>query len=136
MAERLETLDATVPRIRERLHRLNPAPQGPMPLLIGAEGERIALRVAARHADIWNGIYEDVETFARKDRVLRTHCDAVGRDHATIERSVMFIGSAPLADLDRYHAAGATHVVMEARATDTDWPSVARLVAWRDAVNG
>jgi probable F420-dependent oxidoreductase len=135
-AERLDKLDAAVPRIRERLGRLNPGPQGPMPLLIGAEGERIALRVAARHADIWNGIYEDVETFVRKDRVLRVHCDAVGRDEGTIERSVMFIGSAPLSDLDRYHAAGATHVLMEARADDTDWASVARLVAWRDAVTG
>ncbi len=65
-----------------------PAPvRGRMPLLIGGSGERRTLRIVARHADAWNG-EGDVETWARRNRILDEHCAAIGRDPATIERTV------------------------------------------------
>jgi alkanesulfonate monooxygenase SsuD/methylene tetrahydromethanopterin reductase-like flavin-dependent oxidoreductase (luciferase family) len=36
--------------------------QSPMPILVGAMGEQIALRVVARHADVWNVVSVDMET--------------------------------------------------------------------------
>ncbi|MFA5891537.1 MAG: TIGR03560 family F420-dependent LLM class oxidoreductase [Actinomycetota bacterium] len=53
------------------------------PLWIGGGGERKTLRVVAEHADYAN-LMGPVEMFARKRDVLRTHCEAVGRDPAEI----------------------------------------------------
>jgi F420-dependent oxidoreductase-like protein len=57
-----------------------------VPLLVGGSGERVTMRIAARHADAWNtwGLPELIEA---KTRVLRRHCEALGRDPRTIERS-------------------------------------------------
>jgi alkanesulfonate monooxygenase SsuD/methylene tetrahydromethanopterin reductase-like flavin-dependent oxidoreductase (luciferase family) len=65
------------------------------PILIGAGGERAALRVVARHADIWNcPTRGDVEEFRRKSAVLDEHCAAIGRDPAGIARSVQVLVAA------------------------------------------
>ncbi|MGN6564477.1 MAG: LLM class F420-dependent oxidoreductase, partial [Thermomicrobiales bacterium] len=58
------------------------------PIVIGGSGEQLTLRVVARHADIWNFVGGSIETFQHKDRILREHCAAVGRDPEAIERSV------------------------------------------------
>ena len=55
--------------------------------MIGGGGERKTLRIVAEHADIWNA-FGTPETLAHKDEILREHCADVGRDPATIERSV------------------------------------------------
>ncbi len=67
----------------------NPKPvQRPHPpILIGGAGERRMLRVVAQHADIWNCPNNAAPELPRKLDVLRRHCDAVGRDPATIEVS-------------------------------------------------
>jgi alkanesulfonate monooxygenase SsuD/methylene tetrahydromethanopterin reductase-like flavin-dependent oxidoreductase (luciferase family) len=68
--------------------RLSPPPiQSHMPIMIGGSGERKTLRIVARHADMWNAFGEP-EVLAHKDEVLRAHCADVGRDEATIERTV------------------------------------------------
>ena len=65
-----------------------PAPvRDRMPLLIGGGGEKRTLRIVARHADVWNG-EGDVEVWGRKNRILDEHCAAVGRDPASIRRTV------------------------------------------------
>jgi len=56
------------------------------PIMIGGGGEKLTLRVAAKHADIWNGGW-DVEMYAHKLGVLREHCKAVGRDYESIEKA-------------------------------------------------
>ena len=59
---------------------------GPIPLLVGGGGEKVTLRIAARHADEWN-VWGTPEVLAHKGAVLDRHCQDVGRDPATIERS-------------------------------------------------
>jgi alkanesulfonate monooxygenase SsuD/methylene tetrahydromethanopterin reductase-like flavin-dependent oxidoreductase (luciferase family) len=66
---------------------LAPAPQPPIPVMIGGGGEKRTLRLVAEAADWWCADIEDVETFRRKSAVLDRHCAAVGRDPAEIVRS-------------------------------------------------
>jgi F420-dependent oxidoreductase-like protein len=64
-----------------------PRPVRTPPILIGGGGERVLLRIAAQHADIWNNLAVHQGELARKVARLREHCLAVGRDPATIEVS-------------------------------------------------
>jgi alkanesulfonate monooxygenase SsuD/methylene tetrahydromethanopterin reductase-like flavin-dependent oxidoreductase (luciferase family) len=73
--------------------RHNPLPlQAHIPVIIGAAGEKRGLRIAARHADIWQCFFgtggEAVALFRHKDEVLRRHCADLGRDPAAIERMI------------------------------------------------
>jgi F420-dependent oxidoreductase-like protein len=57
------------------------------PLWIGAQGERVALRMVAELADGWNH-NRGPDVFEQKLAVLRRHCEEVGRDPATLRISV------------------------------------------------
>ncbi len=59
------------------------------PILVGGGGERRTLRLVARYADATNIFGTDPETLAHKFAVLRQHCEAVGRDYASIERTLL-----------------------------------------------
>ncbi len=61
------------------------------PILIGAGGERVSLRIVAEHADIWNCPTRTVEEYRSKSRVLDDHCAAIGRDPTEIVRSMQLI---------------------------------------------
>jgi F420-dependent oxidoreductase-like protein len=67
-----------------------PAPvQKPWPpIWVGGGGEQKTLRVVARHADAWNIPAVPAAEYARKLGVLRSHCDAVGRDYREIEKTI------------------------------------------------
>ena len=64
-------------------------PGGAVPLVVGGRGERRTLRIVAEHADEWNITRVTPAEYAAKGRVLEEHCRAVGRDPATIRRSLM-----------------------------------------------
>ena len=69
---------------------LHPLPaQDPMPILIGGGGEKKTLRIVARHASEWNSIGMNPERYRVKLDALEAHCEAVKRDPATIDRSMM-----------------------------------------------
>ena len=94
------------------------------PIVIGAGGERIALRVVARHADIWNCPSRDVAEFTHKSAVLDEHCAAAGRDPAQITRSMQILvrpgdPAASRALLLELIDAGASHLVL---APVPPWP--------------
>ncbi len=68
---------------------LEPKPlQNPLPLLIGGGGERVTLKITAKYADEWN-VWGTVETLIRKMKILDQHCEQVGRDPASIQRSAV-----------------------------------------------
>jgi F420-dependent oxidoreductase-like protein len=54
-----------------------------IPILVGGSGERRTLRLVARHADACN-LFGDAATVRHKLEVLRSHCEAEGRDPAAI----------------------------------------------------
>jgi alkanesulfonate monooxygenase SsuD/methylene tetrahydromethanopterin reductase-like flavin-dependent oxidoreductase (luciferase family) len=64
-----------------------PKPVRRPPVLIGGGGEKVLLRLAAKHADIWNNLAVDQEKLAAKIDVLKRHCDAVRRDAGSIRIS-------------------------------------------------
>jgi F420-dependent oxidoreductase-like protein len=77
-----------------RYYRLTDAPLDPKPLqkphpelMIGGGGERVTLRIVARHADHWN-VWAGPKVLARKTAILEEHCAKAGRDSSTITRSV------------------------------------------------
>lgn len=62
----------------------HPHPDPIPPVMVGGAGEKYTLRVVAQHADWWNYIYQDRQTFAAKQEILKEHCRAVNRDYDTI----------------------------------------------------
>lgn len=75
-----------------RYYRLENAPlepkpvQNSLPLMIGGGGEKVTLRITAQYADEWN-VWGDVERLRQKMAVLDQHCERVGRDPSSIQRS-------------------------------------------------
>jgi alkanesulfonate monooxygenase SsuD/methylene tetrahydromethanopterin reductase-like flavin-dependent oxidoreductase (luciferase family) len=63
--------------------------QGHLPILVGGSGRQKTLRTVAERADAWNtsGTFQFVEDALR---TLERHCDDVGRDIASIEKTVSF----------------------------------------------
>jgi F420-dependent oxidoreductase-like protein len=69
--------------------RCEPKPvQAQLPLWIGGGGEKVTLRIAAAHADGWNVPFIAPDAWAHKAKVLDEHCNRLGRDPATITKSV------------------------------------------------
>jgi F420-dependent oxidoreductase-like protein len=62
--------------------------QARLPLWIGGGGEKVTLRIAAAHADGWNVPFIAPDAWAHKAKVLDAHCERLGRDPATITKSV------------------------------------------------
>jgi probable F420-dependent oxidoreductase len=134
--ERLRDLAAALPVIEDRLGTLNPGPvHGHIPLLIGGGGEKVTLRLVARHADIWNGMGDPAEA-GRKSAILDDWCAKIGRDPAAIERSVLLSGPEQVARADEYLANGITHLIISASGPGADLDLFRKLVTWRDARTG
>jgi alkanesulfonate monooxygenase SsuD/methylene tetrahydromethanopterin reductase-like flavin-dependent oxidoreductase (luciferase family) len=80
--------------------------QARLPILVGGSGPRKTLRIVALRADGWNTSGTLAEVQARLD-ILGRHCADVGRDIATIEKTVSFpivIRDDRAAGLARYQA--------------------------------
>ena len=75
------------------------------PIIIGGGGEKLTLKVTAKHADRYDwGYLPSLEQYKRKLKILEKHCKAVGRHFDEIEKSCwpagqIFIG-ADQKDLD------------------------------------
>ena len=59
-----------------------------VPVIVGASGEKIGLRIAAKYADYWQMSVDPttVDQFRHKSEVLDAHCRDVGRDPALVSR--------------------------------------------------
>jgi len=63
--------------------------QAQPPLILGGKNEQHTLPLVARHASEWNCTYMSVADFAQKSWVLDECCRAIGRDPASLRRSIM-----------------------------------------------
>ncbi len=95
------------------------------PIVIGGSGEQKTLRMVAQYADATNLIVPDAEVLAHKLDVLRGHCDALGRDYDTIEKTTQGGAINPIEDPDgflrmaeSYAALGIEHIHLRAPAPD------------------
>jgi alkanesulfonate monooxygenase len=59
-----------------------------LPILIAGGGEKKTLRLVAQYADACN-VYGPIETVRAKLAILKTHCDTLGRDYASIEKTTL-----------------------------------------------
>jgi F420-dependent oxidoreductase-like protein len=111
-----------------RFYQLDDAPASPKPvqepypeLLIGGGGEKVTLKIAARHADHWN-TWGGSRILGAKNRILDQHCTTVGRDPKTILRSAVMplVISDDTADVEKVRQAAIKRMGFdEARAQDT-----------------
>ncbi|HUC36847.1 MAG TPA: LLM class F420-dependent oxidoreductase [Acidimicrobiales bacterium] len=72
--------------IHEAVNKPGPVKAGGPPILVGGGGERRTLRLVAEHADACN-VFGDAGTVKHKMEVLDRHCEAIGRDPATITKT-------------------------------------------------
>ena len=81
------------------------------PILVGGGGERKTLRLVARYADACNLFGSSPEEVGRKLEVLRSHCEAEGRDYDAITKTVLAVRPA-LADVDGFLAAAREYAAL------------------------
>ncbi|MFO1541047.1 MAG: LLM class flavin-dependent oxidoreductase [Chloroflexota bacterium] len=68
--------------------RNDPPPvQRRLPILIGGGGRKVTLKLVAKHADA-NNLGGTIENVRDAEAELLRHCEALGRDERTIERTV------------------------------------------------
>jgi F420-dependent oxidoreductase-like protein len=67
----------------------NPVSQGALPIVIGGNGPRRTLPIAARFADEWNGVYLNVEGFKERNQLLDDLIRAEGRRPEDVKRTLM-----------------------------------------------
>jgi alkanesulfonate monooxygenase SsuD/methylene tetrahydromethanopterin reductase-like flavin-dependent oxidoreductase (luciferase family) len=95
------------------------------PIMIGGSGDRM-LRIVAEHADLWNYPGGPDDAFAERNAALVQHCRAVGRDPASIIRSMQLIVRPAEPDaalkaqstIKRMIDAGVRHIVLAALLDD------------------
>jgi alkanesulfonate monooxygenase SsuD/methylene tetrahydromethanopterin reductase-like flavin-dependent oxidoreductase (luciferase family) len=102
--------------------------QQPIPILIGAKGDRM-LGVVARYADTWNA-WGRADVIADRAAVLDAECSALGRDPASIQRScqALWFMTGDEARADELIAASPTPAIGGSAARLAEAVS-----AWRDA---
>ncbi len=62
----------------------HPQPDPQPPIMVGGDGEKLTLRVVAKHADWWNMNGSNPEMLIHKLNVLKSHCQAIGRNFEDI----------------------------------------------------
>jgi F420-dependent oxidoreductase-like protein len=81
------------------------------PILIGGGGEKKTLLLAARYADACNLFGSSPTDVGHKLEVLRSHCDAEGRDYDRIDKTVLAVRPV-LADVDGFIAAAGEYAAL------------------------
>ena len=106
---RLKALARDLPILKDRMAKLNPGPvNGSIPIMIGGGGEKVTLRLVARHATIWNG-FGTPEELKAKNAIIDEWCKVEGTDPKAIERTTLAMGDF---DIEAMAAAGIDHLIM------------------------
>ncbi len=74
--------------VTEAMGNPKPIQQPHPPIMIGGTGERVLLRLVARHADMWNAS-ASAERMHELIEIIRRHGDTERRDPERIEKTVM-----------------------------------------------
>jgi F420-dependent oxidoreductase-like protein len=74
--------------VRDAMGNPKPLQRPHPPILIGGTGERVLLKLVARHADMWNASASAPRMRELID-LIRRHGDTVGRDTDQIEKTVL-----------------------------------------------
>jgi F420-dependent oxidoreductase-like protein len=88
------------------------------PILVGGGGEKKTLRLAARYADACNLFGRSPDEVGHKLQVLRSHCDAEGRDYDRITKTVLAVRPV-LADVDGFLAAADAYAALGVTELET-----------------
>jgi probable F420-dependent oxidoreductase len=129
--DRVRELRHALPRIKDRIAKLNPQPVGRLPLLIGGSGPKVTLKLVAQYADMWHS-FGDADRFESKNEILLEHCQDVGRDPSEIERTWGLDGDL-LGNADALVAAGVQHLIVGIGGDGSgyDLGALRDLIAWR-----
>jgi probable F420-dependent oxidoreductase len=134
-ASRLDALGRSLPRLKRRLSLLDPQPyRGKIPILIGGNGARKTLRIAAAHADIWHG-FGDAQKLNELHGILDGWCAAIGRDPSEIERSTRVFRKTPDEVASGLAEVGTRLFTLVAQAATLDIGYVRDWLSFRDDFN-
>jgi alkanesulfonate monooxygenase SsuD/methylene tetrahydromethanopterin reductase-like flavin-dependent oxidoreductase (luciferase family) len=84
--EETPSFDGRYYRVHDVRNVPRPIQPGGPKIMIGGSGEKRTLKLVAQYADLCN-ITGDAAGIAHKLDVLRSHCDAVGRDYSEIGKT-------------------------------------------------
>jgi F420-dependent oxidoreductase-like protein len=133
--EKRATFEGAYYQVREAYHEPKPVQRPHPPLTIGTSGDRVGLRIAARHAQTWNMARATPEEFRRKSALLDGYCREIGRDPAAIERSIQFLPDAMGGDIvaraREFIDAGASHLIF---SCPTPYGAAGARRVWEDVV--
>ena len=109
-----------LPPVRDRLAHLERtlqvlrARRPGRPILVGGAGEKVLLRLVAQYADACNLTDSfDPDFYRHKLDVLRSHCQALGRDYASILKTASFtVGAGDDVDFDALEAVGIEYFIV------------------------
>lgn len=86
MTEELPNFEGKYYRIKDCVNSPGPVQKPYPPIWIGGGGEKKTLRLVAKYADKWNN-GASPEEFVHKIKILKEHCDQVGRNVDEIEKT-------------------------------------------------
>ncbi len=82
------TFDGRFYKAQDAVNQPAPVQKPHPPFWIGGQGEKVLLRIVAKHANAWNVPALTVEEYAHKLDVIRHHCADVGRKYDDIEKTM------------------------------------------------
>jgi F420-dependent oxidoreductase-like protein len=82
------TVDGRYYQVRDAINQPKGIQRPHIPLMIAGGGEKVTLKLVARHADLCN-LTDGPAEIERKLAVLRKHCAEAGRDYDSIRKTAM-----------------------------------------------
>lgn len=131
---RIRALADSLQRIEHRFGLLNPPAQRRIPILVGGNGARKTLRLAAAHADIWHGLGRPSKML-ELNQWLDAWCAETARDPGEIERATRVFKKSPDDVGTDYVNSGIRLFTLVVQAPLFDLGHVADWLAFRDDFN-
>jgi F420-dependent oxidoreductase-like protein len=108
-------------RLTDAIAEPKPMQKPHPPIWIGGAGPNRTLKIVARHGDVWNSNAGEMQKTIALGKILDQHCHDVGRDPASVRRSVQFALTTvdeALKTAETYLKAGFTEQIVMLRGPD------------------